>query len=170
MERTNAVLDVGSPVNKFYLAKMTMFLRLLVISFIVVSAPVSATAIANTLTPQQQVAVVKTNDWILKQAFLNKKSGLQVQGSGVVSKLLSDDMAGGRHQRFILRLASGQTLLIAHNIDLAPRVTGLQQGDSVSFYGQYEWNSQGGLVHWTHHDPSHRHINGWLKYRGRTYQ
>lgn len=149
---------------------MTMFLRLLVISFIIVSAPVSAIAIANTPTPQQQAAVVKTNDWILKQAFLNKKSGLEVQGSGVVSKLLSDDLSGGRHQRFILRLASGQTLLIAHNIDLAPRVTGLQQGDSVSFYGQYEWNSQGGLVHWTHHDPSHRHINGWLKYRGRTYQ
>jgi Protein of unknown function (DUF3465) len=119
---------------------------------------------------QQQAVLVKTSDWILKQAFKNKKSGLQVTGRGKVVRLLSDDVNGDRHQRFILRLANRQTLLIAHNIDVAPRIVGLKQGDRIVFYGQYEWNSKGGLIHWTHHDPDGSHINGWLRFRGMIYQ
>ena len=95
---------------------------------------------------------------------------MQVRGSGIVIKVLPDDTNGSQHQRFIIKLASGQTVLIAHNIDLAPRLGGLAAGDRVEFYGEYEWNSQGGVVHWTHHDPAGRHIGGWLQYRGRQYQ
>ena len=84
--------------------------------------------------------------------------------------MLSDDNQGSRHQRFILELSSGLSLLVAHNIDLAPRIEGLQTGDTVSFYGEYEWNNQGGVMHWTHHDPAGRHADGWLKHQGRTYQ
>ena len=85
-------------------------------------------------------------------------------------RVLPDDTEGGRHQRFILRLSSGQTILIAHNIDLAPRVEALHSGATVSFKGEYEWNERGGVVHWTHHDPAGRHEPGWLSYAGRTYQ
>jgi len=74
------------------------------------------------------------------------------------------------HQRFIVRRKSGQTLLITHNIDIAPRVAGLQKGDGVRFYGEYVWNERGGMVHWTHHDPAGKHVAGWLKHKGRTYQ
>ncbi len=104
------------------------------------------------------------------RAFKNRKSNVQVEDEGVVIRLLPDDLNGSRHQRFIVRLASGQTVLIAHNIDIAPRVVGLQKGDSVRFYGEYVWNEQGGMVHWTHHDPKGRHTAGWLKHDGRTYQ
>ncbi len=109
-------------------------------------------------------------DQIIADAFASQQSGLAVSDSGVVDRVLSDDTEGGRHQRFILRLASGQTLLIAHNIDIAPRVSGLSVGDLVEFSGQYEWNDRGGVVHWTHHDPSGQHQAGWLKHRGVTYQ
>jgi hypothetical protein len=109
-------------------------------------------------------------DQDIADAFANQQSGLAVSDSGVVDRILSDDTEGGRHQRFILRLASGQTLLIAHNIDIAPRVSGLSVGDSVEFSGQYEWNDQGGLVHWTHHDPRSQHQAGWIKHGGVTYQ
>lgn len=84
--------------------------------------------------------------------------------------MLSDDFDGSKHQRFIVRLYNGQTLLLAHNIDLAPRVDSLREGDRISFYGEYEWNPKGGIVHWTHHDPAGRHVAGWIKFRGKTYQ
>jgi len=109
-------------------------------------------------------------DAILGQAFANHLSNLQVQGTGMVTKILADDLIGDRHQRFILRLNSNQTLLIAHNIDIAPRLGALKVGDTVSFYGEYEWNNEGGVIHWTHHDPAGSHIGGWLKLNGATYQ
>ena len=98
------------------------------------------------------------------------KSGDQVSGEGSVTRILGDDSLGDRHQRFILVLDSGQSLLIAHNIDLAPRIVSLREGDRVSFNGEYEWNDKGGVVHWTHHDPQGQHEAGWLRHGGRTYQ
>jgi hypothetical protein len=96
--------------------------------------------------------------------------GAQVRGSGTVLRILSDDNDGSRHQRFILQLASGRTLLIAHNIDLAPRINGIREGDTVEFFGEYRDNPQGGVIHWTHHDPQGRHPEGWLRHKGRTYK
>ena len=99
----------------------------------------------------------------------NWRSGSQVGGSGTVVRILSDDNDGSRHQRFILKLSSGRTVLIAHNIDLAPRVRSISSGDTVSFFGQFESNAQGGVVHWTHKDPRGRHVAGWLEHNGNRY-
>lgn len=109
-------------------------------------------------------------DEVVAAAFANHKSNIQVQDSGQVIKVLSDDNNGSRHQRFIIKLASGQTLLIAHNIDLAKRIAAIQTGDTVEFSGEYEWNPQGGVIHWTHHDPQGRHTAGWIKHNGCIYQ
>ena len=117
----------------------------------------------------QSVQAGQYNDAI-SNAFKNNQSGIQVSGTGKVIRVLSDDTDGSKHQRFILKLPSNQTILIAHNIDLAPRVESLKIGDTISFYGVYEWNSKGGTVHWTHHDPKRRHIGGWLKKGSQTYQ
>ncbi|HDG1726954.1 TPA: DUF3465 domain-containing protein [Vibrio cholerae] len=110
------------------------------------------------------------NDAVLQQAYLSQQSDLQVQGFGQVSKVLPDDNDGSRHQKFILKLNSGQTLLVAHNIDLAPRIPNVKVGDSVEFYGEYEWNKKGGVLHWTHKDPQNRHAHGWLKHNGQVYE
>jgi hypothetical protein len=119
-------------------------------------------------TPRPGLAEARDDE--LQAAFERQQSNVQVQGVGEVSRVLADDNDGSRHQRIILRLPSGQTVLIAHNIDLAPRVDGLHPGDRVSFYGEYEWNPQGGVVHWTHRDPAGRHVAGWLEAGGRRYQ
>lgn len=100
----------------------------------------------------------------------NWRSGQQVRGKGVVVRLLSDDNQGSRHQRFIVRLKTGRTILIAHNIDIADRISSIRKGDSVTFYGEFEPNDRGGVIHWTHHDPRGRHESGWLKHNGKTYQ
>ena len=110
------------------------------------------------------------SDELLARAFEQRLSNIQVEGQGVVRRVLSDDNDGSRHQRFILELASGQTLLISHNIDVAPRVAGLSKGDAVSFGGEYEWNEKGGVIHWTHHDPRKSHPAGWIKHDDRVYQ
>lgn len=98
------------------------------------------------------------------------RDGAMIEGAGVVMRLLPDDRDGSAHQRFILRLPSGRTLLVAHNIDLAPRIDALRVGDIVEFHGEFANNPQGGVVHWTHHDPQGRHPAGWLRHQGRTYQ
>ncbi len=106
----------------------------------------------------------------IESAFENHASNVQVEGQGKVAKILPDDNNGSRHQRFIVHLSSGQSILIAHNIDLAPRVSSLREGDVVSFGGEYEWNPKGGVIHWTHRDPGGRHPAGWIKYNGQTFQ
>lgn len=117
-----------------------------------------------TAKPQQQ----NTSSQI-QAAYNNRQSNVQVKEKGIVIKVLADDNEGSRHQKFILRV-NNLSILLAHNIDLAPKIMGLKKGDSVEFYGEYEWNIKGGIVHWTHHDPAGRHLGGWLKYRGKKYQ
>jgi hypothetical protein len=124
----------------------------------------------STVQSSVQNSVATVDDSPIGRAFKNRTSDVQVKGAGVVTRLLEDDLDDSRHQRFIVRLASGQTLLIAHNIDIAPRVADLQKGDSVRFYGEYAWNEKGGMVHWTHHDPDGKHVAGWIKHNERTYQ
>lgn len=85
-----------------------------------------------------------------------------------MTRLLPDDAQGARHQRFLVRIADGLTILVAHNRDLAPRVP-LHPGDSVALRGEYVWNERGGMIHWTHHDPARRHEPGWIEYQGRRY-
>jgi hypothetical protein len=120
-------------------------------------------------TPPSASAHGEAVDDALAEAIRERASGVQVAGEGVVVRILADDHDGSRHQRFVLRLATGQTLLLSHNIDLAPRVPELAIGDPVGFRGVYEWNERGGVVHWTHHDPDGRHEAGWLEHRGRRY-
>ena len=122
------------------------------------------------VSERNETAPSTNSDSVLASAFSNQTSHLQIEGKGTVAKILPDDTQGSRHQRFILRLDSGQTLLFAHNIDLAPRIGALRTGDTLMFKGEYAWSQKGGVIHWTHHDPSGRHAAGWLKHDGKIYQ
>jgi hypothetical protein len=120
--------------------------------------------------PEETSPPEPSSDDIIKELWNSGQSDVQVEGKGVVTKILSDDNDGSRHQRFILKLKSGQTLLVAHNIDIAPRINSLAIGDTVEFYGEYYYNEQGGGVHWTHTDPDGSHVAGYLKCKGNVYQ
>ena len=109
-------------------------------------------------------------DQAVAAAFAARQSDVAIEGEGEVIKLLADDKRGSRHQRFLLRLSSGATLLVAHNIDLAPRVDALRVGDKLRFAGEYEWNERGGVLHWTHRDPRGKHRGGYLELAGRRYE
>ena len=106
----------------------------------------------------------------IMKAYQQQISNIQVQSKGEVKAILADDNDGSRHQKMILKLENGLTVLVAHNIDLAPRVEGLRKGEIVEFYGEYEYSPKGGVIHWTHHDPQGKHVDGWLKYQEKSYQ
>jgi hypothetical protein len=102
-------------------------------------------------------------------AFAARQSNVIVSGGGTVARILADDRDGSRHQRFILELDSGLTLLVAHNIDIADRIPDLRVGGEVTFRGEYEWNDKGGVLHWTHKTLRGNHEPGWLVYEGIRY-
>ena len=129
-----------------------------------------ASAIPIDVEKKDKIAPNNSSNNSISKAFENRSVNIQVQGTGTVIKTLRDDLEGSRHQKFIIRLSSGHTLLIAHNIDLAPRINSIRSGDPIEFYGEYEWNSKGGVIHWTHHDPRGKHTGGWIKHNGQTYQ
>src|SRR4030095_5405622 len=79
--------------------------------------------------PLNSAASIEAGEDVFASAFAEHRSDFEVEGRGTVTRILSDDTDGSRHQRFIISLGSGQTLLIAHNIDLAPRVDPLAVGD-----------------------------------------
>jgi hypothetical protein len=116
------------------------------------------------------IELTPDGDTLLTQLFINGQSNVQVYGAGSVILILPDDLNGSRHQRFIIELKSKQTLLVAHNIDLSPRIDELLLNDYIEFFGEYEWNDQGGVIHWTHHDPNKIHIDGWIMHNNLIYQ
>ncbi len=113
----------------------------------------------------QQLPQTSLSD--LADLYKNKRSGQMVEFKGQVERILSDDNEGSRHQRFIVE-SQGITVLVAHNIDLAKRVP-VKVDDQLIIFGQYEWNEQGGVIHWTHYDPQGQHENGWIKHKNKSY-
>jgi hypothetical protein len=106
----------------------------------------------------------------VRQAFESHARGRIIAAKGVVERILADDRDGSPHQRFIIRTNDGVSLMIAHNLDLAPRLEALSPGDAVEVLGEYEWNEKGGVMHWTHDDPLGQHRAGYIEWRGRRYQ
>ncbi len=96
-------------------------------------------------------------------------AGEWITVAGTVKRTLADDKEGSRHQRFILAVPEGRTMLVAQNIDLADRVP-LKTGDRLSIHGRYETNNRGGVIHWTHHDPDRRIPGGWIEFDGKRFR
>ena len=115
------------------------------------------------------VETAGTHTGVIEKAYAEQRSKVWVEVPGRVSRLLADDNDGSRHQRFILTLDSGHTVMVAHNIDLAKRIP-VQKNDSIKLKGRYEWNDRGGVVHWTHHDPENRRAGGWIEFNGTVYK
>ena len=123
----------------------------------------------NAAAPATHTEELANNDKLLK-LIKRRQSGQMVLVNVRVLKLLSDDLQGDRHQRMILKvIGSNNTLLLAHNIDIANRVPA-QVGQELVVYGQYEWNEKGGVIHWTHRDKNNRHPNGWVLHNNNRYQ
>lgn len=119
----------------------------------------------NSSTEVSELITSKNN---FSQLVKQQLSGSIVEVSADVYKILKDDNEGSRHQRFLVYI-EGISVLVAHNIDLAPRVP-LKVGDNIRVKGEYEWNDKGGVIHWTHHDPKKWREDGWIEYQGKKFK
>lgn len=128
------------------------------------SAQSTISSAQNTQLPDQS-AVIKR----IRAAADNTNAKFWTTVQGEVIKNLRDDLKGSRHQKFLVRVAPDITLLVAHNIDIAPRVP-VSEGDRVTLHGEYAWNSRGGVMHWTHRDLKGRRKGGWIEANGKRYE
>ena len=125
--------------------------------------PTSSAVTAPPANTANQAAIAKIRG---SQRNPDAKFWTTVQGK--VVKLLKDDREGSPHQRFLVNIAPDITLLVAHNIELAPRIP-TQEGDTITISGEYVWNNRGGVLHWTHHNPKGRR-GGWVEVNGKRFE
>ena len=66
-------------------------------------------------------------------------------------------------------LSQGKRLEVVQNLRCSPQVP-VHPGDGVTLHGELVPDgSHGPLMHWTHHDPSGRHEDGWVIDEGKRY-
>lgn len=110
------------------------------------------------------------DDAAIVQDYQNHRSYVEVTADATVVQVLPDRMGrSGPHEQFIVKLTSGDlTLLVEHNLSIGTRAP-VAVGDHVIVHGEYIWNTEGGLIHFTHHDPEGRHEGGFIQDNGSTY-
>ena len=143
--------------KKYLLVLLAMCVAL---SFAACRAPTSNPTGSQTLESTPTIASASMDAGAIAEAFSAHRNLPQVQGSGIVVKVLKDDIKGLQHQKFLLKVSDNITILIAHNIDLARRVDDIHEGDVIAFKGEYIYTPKGGTVHWTHKDPRGNHQIG----------
>ena len=94
---------------------------------------------------------------------------VEVLVNAKVYKILKYDTRGLPHERFLIKLDNNTTILIAHDIKMAPCVP-LKDNMPVTIKGEYIWNSLGGVIHWTHHTDTPFHVGGYIIYNGIKYE
>ena len=134
-------------------------------------APASRSILLLALLVAPACAPPAPDNTTVQRAFAEHRSQVEVTAEGSVTRVLTDESGpSGTHQRFILRLVnSTQTVLIDNNVSIGRRVP-VAPGDAVIVHGEYVWNDQGGLIHFTHHDPAHTHEGGWIELTGTRYE
>ncbi len=110
-----------------------------------------------------------TNEREVAAAQNNRASHVQVTCTLPVKRMLRPDDKGEKHEKFLLQLSNGSTILVAHNVSRAPSVP-VEAGDIVTVHGEYIWNNKGGVIHWTHASDTPRHEGGYIDFKGQRYQ
>lgn len=84
----------------------------------------------------------------------------------IVRVLGMRESRSGLHEGFLIR-SSGSTILVEDNADITGPIP-LQRGERIRLQGQFECDDS--VIHWTHRDPSGRHIAGYVEANGKYYR
>ncbi len=105
---------------------------------------------------------------IIVQAFQTRTSNVFVEAPAKVVWVYPEVDENVRYQEFAVRLENGHRMRIRHSLDEARRVP-LQKNLEIRFRGEFDWTSDGGLIHWTHDDPAGLRDAGWIEVDGKRY-
>lgn len=109
------------------------------------------------------------DDSEIVRAVVNRRRVDFVEGRGmVVIRTLADDNNGLRHQKWVVQLSNGSSMMAVYNLDMCERVA-LKVGDHVAMGGQFVWTNQGALLHWLHYDPRKTRPDGYVEVNGKVY-
>lgn len=92
-----------------------------------------------------------------------------VESVGQVVMLIVPEASSSGCQKFVIKLATGDLVLVNHNIEKAPPVEDLKLGDTVAFAGEYTTGLNGDEVTKTYADPTGAGQAGWIRHNGRVY-
>src|SRR5579883_2992874 len=91
----------------------------------------SARQASGRITPLKWKDDAKLDDREVLAAQKSNLKDVHVTCTAIVRKILPDDRVTSPHERFLLELSNGSTVLVAHNISLAPYIL-LHEGDRVT--------------------------------------
>ena len=106
-------------------------------------------------------------------AWVARRSGAEVTASGSVAKVLGTRSGpSGRHEGFLVHLRGaaghGLTVRVEDNVDITGPIP-LAPGDDVEVRGEYVYDEDGGLIHFTHHESHGSHPGGYVRVGDRVY-
>jgi hypothetical protein len=111
------------------------------------------------------------NDAAVCAAFQQQLSGVEVIADGTVAQKLGTAQGpSGEHEGFSLRLRSGCALTL--RVETNTAFTGpipLRVGERVTVKGEFDYDTDGGVIHWTHRAMGSHHQSGYVEAGGRFY-
>jgi hypothetical protein len=72
------------------------------------------------------------------------------------------------HETFDVQTSAGRVEIV-DNVSIAPQCP-VQSGDRIEIRGEMVHDrGKPPIVHWTHHDPSQHHLDGFIRLHGKLY-
>jgi len=105
---------------------------------------------------------------VVEQAYHENRSGMMVEVSGKVVRLIETEKNEGSLQWFQIATPNGLRLMVAHDHGPAEPIP-LKPRDEVTVRGRYEWTETGGTLRNTERDSSLSRLHGWILHDGRKY-
>ena len=103
------------------------------------------------------------------QAQSQQARKVELTVTAPIKKMLREEDYREPHQRFLLILSNGTTVLVANDLQYGTYAP-VQAGNVVRIHGEYIWNERGGVLHWTHKSDEPRHESGYIDFNGMRYQ
>lgn len=105
---------------------------------------------------------------VAEKAFYEQRSGMVVEVTGKVIRILGDDTPDSNFQWFEMKTPSGQYILVGHDSGASNPIP-LFTLDEVTVRGEYEWTEKGGTIRSTQRDNSLKRRHGWIAHKDQRY-